>query len=173
MLATPTRLSAIILASSLWDYLITTLRVAVFLILGSLLSPGRNSQGNYLAALVVLALTVISASSLGIIAASFVMVIKRGDPINWGFGLLNGIFGGVYFPITVLPESIRWVAYLLPITYTLDAMRRALLQDASWGELGIDLIVLAGFASLLLPLSLAAFRYAVRRAKTEGSLTQY
>ena len=173
MLATPTRLSAIILASSLWDYLVTTLRVVVFLVLGSLLMPENLSQGNYPAALLVLALTVVSASSLGIIAASFVMVIKRGDPINWGFGLLNGIFGGVYFPTTLLPASLAWISYLLPIAYSLDAMRRALLQGASWEELGLNLLALAGFAIVLLPFSLFAFRYAVRRAKAEGSLTQY
>ena len=123
MLATPTRLSAIILASSLWDYLVTTLRVVVFLLLGSLLMRGNLSQGNYPAALLVLALTVVIASSLGIIAASFVMVIKRGDPINWGFGLLNGIFGGVYFPITLLPALAG--VDILPAAHRLFVGRHA------------------------------------------------
>jgi hypothetical protein len=36
-----------------------------------------------------------------------------------------------------------------------------------------ELIVLAVFALLLLPVSLAVFRYAVRRAKVDGSLTHY
>jgi hypothetical protein len=33
--------------------------------------------------------------------------------------------------------------------------------------------VLAVFSVLLLPVSLVAFRYAVRRAKRDGSLTQF
>ncbi len=173
MLATPTRLPAIILASSLWDYLVTTLRVVVYLLVGILFLRVDFSQGNYLAALAVICLTVVVASSLGIIAASFVMVVKRGDPINWGVSTLTGFFGGVYYPAALLPAPFSWIAYLLPITYALDAMRLALLEGAAWGRLLPDLLALCAFAIVLLPLSLLAFRYSVHRAKLEGSLTQY
>jgi ABC-2 type transport system permease protein len=173
MLTTPTSLSVIILSSSLWDYSVTTLRVVVYLLVGILFLKVDFSGGNYLAAAVVIALTVLSASSLGIIAASFVMVLKRGDPINWGVSTLTAFFGGVYYPVQLLPPSLVWISYLLPITYSLDAMRKALLENATWGELLPDLLALVAFAAVLIPLSLLAFRYSVHRAKVEGSLTQY
>ena len=40
-------------------------------------------------------------------------------------------------------------------------------------ELAPNLLALAGFAAVLLPLSLFGARYAVRKAKQEGSLIQY
>ncbi len=121
----------------------------------------------------MIGLTVLTASSLGIIAASFVMVLKRGDPVNWGISTLTAFFGGVYYPIQLLPSSLVWISYLLPITYSLDAMRKALLENATWAELIPDLLALVAFSVVLIPLSLLAFRYSVHRAKVEGSLTQY
>ncbi len=98
MLTTPTSLSAIILASSLWDYLVTSLRVLVYLAVGVLLLGAGLQDSNYLAALLVIVLTVVTASSLGIIAASFIMVTKRGDPIQWGVSALNGLLGRSVLP---------------------------------------------------------------------------
>ncbi len=173
MLTTPTHLSAIILASSIWDYLMTTLRVLVYLAVGLFLMQTGLQGGNYLAALVVIILTVLVASSLGILSASFIMVFKRGDPIQWGVSTLSILLGGVYFPVAILPPALAWISRLLPITYSLHAMRLALLQDAAWSELIYDFLVLGLFVVGLLPLSLLAFRYAVHRAKIEGSLTHY
>jgi hypothetical protein len=52
-------------------------------------------------------------------------------------------------------------------------MRLSLLVGASWSELLPDLLILAGFTVVLFPLSLLSFRYAVRRARQDGSLTHY
>jgi ABC-2 type transport system permease protein len=173
MLTTPTSLSAIILASSWWDYLVTTVRVLVYLAVGVLLLRADIQNGNYPAALLIIVLTVVTASSLGIIAASFIMVTKRGDPIQWGVSALNGLLGGVYYPVAILPAGLAWLARLLPITYSLHAMRLALLNGASWSQLAPDILALVIFSIVLLPLSLTVFRYAVHRAKVEGSLTHY
>lgn len=173
MLTTPTRLSSIILASSLWDYLVTTLRVVVYLIVGAFFMQSGFSGANYLAAVIIILLTVITASSLGIISASVIMVVKRGDPIQWAVSTLTIFLGGVYYPATVLPPIFEWLSRLIPMTYSLHAMRLALLQSAGWKALLPDLLALTAFSIGLLPLGLAVFRFAVRRAKIEGSLTHY
>lgn len=173
MLTTPTNVSIIILASSLWDYLLTTLKVVVYLCIGVLFLGVNLRNSNYLAAILILLLTITSFSSLGIIAASFIMVLKRGNPITWAFSAVSSLLGGVYYPTTILPDWLRWVSKLLPITYALDAMRLALLQGASLRLLLPDIFALLIFTVILLPLSLFSFRYAVNRAKIDGSLTQY
>ncbi len=172
MLTAPVRLSYIILASSLWSYGLTTLQVVAYLFVGAGFL-GVALVGNYGAAVLVLLLTVLAFSSLGILSASFVMVLKRGDPITWAIGAASTFFGGVYFPVGVLPDWLQWISALLPVTYSLRAMRLALLQGAGLGQLWPDLLVLAVFCAVLLPASLLAFRYAVRRARMEGSLTHY
>ena len=86
---------------------------------------------------------------------------------------LASLLGGVYYPITVLPDWLQLLSRLVPVTYALRAMRLALLQGAPFAELIPDILALAFFAVLFLPLSLVAFRYAVQRARVDGSLTHY
>jgi len=133
----------------------------------------RFEGANWLAAGVSLVLAIFTFASIGIISAGFIMVLKRGDPITWLVSSLAGLLGGVYYPVSTLPTWLRPVAQLIPITYALEAMRGALLNRASWADLMPNLLVLAGFCVVLFPLSLLVFRYAVHRARVDGSLAQY
>ncbi len=173
MLVTPTGLSNIILSSSQWNFMFTSLRVGVYLLFGALLFGLDLSSANVLPALVALALTVIAFSSLGIISASFIMIFKRGDPIAWVLSTSSTLLGGVYYPISILPGWLQGISYLFPITYSLDAIRLSLLQGAGFLAVGHDLIALIVFSIVTLPVSLLVFRYAVRRAKKDGSLSYY
>ena len=151
----------------------TTMRVVMFLLVGALFLGVDLGDGNYSAALLVLILTIISFSSLGIIAASFIMVLKRGNPITWLFSTTSNLLGGIYYPISVLPPLLLFISSLLPITYALRAMRLTLLQGASLSTIWPDILALIIFCIVLIPISLFGFWYAVRRAKVDGSLTHY
>lgn len=173
MLMTPTRLSTVILASGIYDYGYVTFQVFVYLALGSLLFGVHVGAGNIPAALLILVLTIIAMTAVGIIAASFVMVLKRGDPVTVVFNSVSLLLGGVYYPIELMPSWLQALARLLPITYALQAMRAALLADASFQELAPDIVALVIFCVILVPLSLFIFRQAVHRAKVDGSLAHY
>ena len=121
----------------------------------------------------ILVLTIIAMTSLGIIAASFIMVLKRGDPVTLLISSLAVLLGGVYYPVQLMPQWLQQLSRLLPITYSLDAMRRTLLADASFQDVMPDIIALAIFGIVLVPMSLLIFRYAVHRAKVDGSLAHF
>lgn len=173
MLLSPTRLSAILLSSSLWSYLLTTLRVVIYLIVGALVFGASLGQANVLAALVVMLLSIASLSGIGILSASFVLLMKKGDPVGSVIGSLSSLLAGVYYPVTVLPDWLEPLSRILPLTYALDAMRLALLQGYSLYELRFDILILLGFAVVLTPLSFLVFQKALKQAKMEGSLIQY
>ncbi|MFQ6061745.1 MAG: ABC transporter permease, partial [Methanosarcinales archaeon] len=139
MLVTPTKISIIIIFSSLWNFIFTSIRVLIYLGIGVLLFKINISNENLFAALIILILTIICFSSIGIISASFIMVLKQGDPVNWIFSNVSGLIGGVYYPITVLPNWLQNFSYILPITYSLRGMRHALLQGYSMGALATDI----------------------------------
>lgn len=172
MLLTPTRLSTIVLSSSLYDYGFVTFQVLVYLVLGAAVF-GVEIDGNLPAALVILVLTIVAMTAVGIIAASFIMVLKRGDPVTWLFNSLGLLLGGVYYPVSLMPPWLQTLSRLLPITYALEAMRRALLTNASFQELMPDILALVIFSVVLVPVSLYVFRRAVHRAKVEGSLAHF
>ena len=173
MLSTPTSLPIIILSAALWDYWLTTLRVFVYLGVGVVFLSVDLKQANLASAGLILLLTVIVFSSLGIIAASFIMVLKRGDPIAWLFNAASSFLGGVYYPVAVLPGGLQALSKLLPITYALEALRQALLNGATIGQLRSQILALSVFCLILLPASLIIFRLAVRQARIDGSLTHY
>ena len=173
MLMTPTALPAIVTGSAAWSYVFATIRVLAYLLLGVGLAGVSFSGANYGAAAAGLALAIVVFASIGIIAASIIMVIKRGDPVTALFAGLNNLLGGVYYPIEVLPDWLQSIARLLPITYALRIMRGALLSGASWADLRTDFLILALFCVILLPVSLLTFRFAVQRARQEGSLAHY
>lgn len=173
MLVTPTRLSTILFSSSLWNFAFTSLRIVVYLVIGAALFGVDLSRANLLAALLIQILTILTFSSVGIISASFIMAFKQGNPLNMVFGTASSLLGGVYYPITVLPFWLQPFSRLLPITYSLRSMRLAMLQGYSLWALAPDILALALFSVVLLPLSMVAFRLAVRKAKMDGSLTQY
>jgi len=173
MLVTPTHLFTILLSSSLWSFAFTSVQVLFYLLLGVVVFGVDLGHANVAAAAVVQILTILVFSGIGILSASFTMVFKQGDPINFLFGSVSTLLGGVLYPITVLPAWLQPASYLLPLTYSLSAMRRAILLGDPLAALMPDLLPLVLFAAVLLPLSFVAFGYAVRRAKIEGSLTQY
>ncbi|PIV39336.1 MAG: ABC transporter permease [Candidatus Omnitrophica bacterium CG02_land_8_20_14_3_00__42_8] len=173
MMVTPTKLSILIISMSLWDFLFTSITTVVYLLFGVLFFKVDLSQMNLLAALIILILTIVSFSSIGIISASFIMVFKKGDPISWLITTFSGFFGGVFFPISILPKPLQTISYLFPITYSLRALRQALLQGYSLKMLASDIGVLLVFCVVLLPLSIWIFKCAIKKAKQVGSLAHY
>jgi ABC-2 type transport system permease protein len=173
LLLTRTGLPVIMLSTSIYPFILTSLRVLVYMGLGAVVFGVRFGVGSVLGAFIILMLTVISFSSIGIISASFVMVFKKGDPFGWAFGSLSALLGGVLYPVSVLPTWLQKVARLLPLTYALRGMRRTLLVSGSVGEVLSDIRALLLFAFILLPISLMTFRFSVEKAKVDGTLAHY
>jgi len=173
LLVTQTEIPTIILSSSLYSFIWASIRVAVYLVLGAFVFGVNLSNTNVAGALIVLLLTIISFGSLGIISASFIMVLKKGDPVSWIFTGISGLLGGLYYPISVLPDWLRTISYFLPVTHALEGMRMAVLKGHSLLQLLPYILALLVFSIIMLPLSILIFTFAVRKAKKDGTLTQY
>jgi len=173
MLITPTRISTIILASSLWDFLFASVNVFIYLFFGVRFFGLTLFHPNFLLAGIILILTVICFSGIGIISAGFIMIFKKGDPITWLISTFSALVGGVYFPVKVLPEGVQKLSAFVPLTYSLHSLRLVLLQGAGFDKIISDLCILLVLALALLPIGIFFFSFAVKRAKMEGSLVHY
>jgi ABC-2 type transport system permease protein len=168
--ATPITLS--LLGPSSWALIEGTLLVSLQIIAGWAVGADF-SQANWGMALIILAVSLISLLSYGLLSVAFVITFKRGDPFNWLVNSVAYVFSGVFFPIELLPPWLRIVSYALPFTYALRALRGALMRGETFSALRSDLLVLVGFAAILLPVSLWAMRYAIRQLKKSGELVHY
>ena len=173
MLVTPARLWHVILASSSWSFLFAGIQAGLGLTLLGVDAQLAGPLEGMISVLLVIILTVLAFSGIGILSAAFVLYFKRGNPINFVITSSSMLFGNALVPVQSLPESISWISKLIPTFYATDAMRGALFLGRPLAELAPNLLALAAFAAVLLPTSLLGARYAVRKAKQEGSLIQY
>ncbi len=173
MLASPTRPVTILISSSLWPFLFAGYEVLLYFFLGAAFFGFQAGHANLLSVAAVLAVTLLCFSAFGILSAAFVVRYKRGDPVLFVAGTLSALLGGAYYPVSILPEMLQKCSDLLPLTYSLRAMRLAILQGAPVSDLAGDLRVLGLLAAVGLPASLVLFARALGRAKEEGTLLQY
>ena len=173
VLLTPTRISTILISLGLWNLLLATLDLSVYILLAIFLFKISFANINILSSLVVFALTIASFSGLGILSACFIMIFKRGNPFGWFVASLEGLFGGVYVPVTVLPAWMQLAAKFLPITYAIRAIELAVYRGYTVKMLSKEVSALLLFSAVLVPLSLFAFSYALKKSRREGTLAQY
>lgn len=139
-----------------------------FLLLGL-----QVANANFLAVFASFALTIGAMTGLGLIAASFTLVFKQGDPFTAGITMAAVLVSGVLYPVDVLPTWLRWLSVTIPQTHSMEAMRLALLQGYSVVDLAVPLGALAIFTVVLVPVALLVFRLALYRARVVGSLAHY
>ena len=173
VLATPVRLPSFLMGSTAYSFVFNALRIFIYLAAGSLLFDVHFNWARLPAALGVIGLTIAAFSCLGIFSASFIMLFKRGDPINWGFNVISWLLGGVYYPANILPLWLQKVACVIPMTHSLEALRLILLTDHGFSGLLDHLLVLGLWGAIGLPVSLLCFRYVLNRARIKGTLGHY
>ncbi|MFH1674140.1 MAG: ABC transporter permease [Pseudomonadota bacterium] len=173
LLTTPTRIETLIAAMITWDLVYAFVEFALYVIMGILLFRIDFSNINILSTLVITLLSIVSFNSLGIISAGFILVFKKGDPVSWLISIAFELLGGVYFPVTVLPEWLQSIAHLFPITYAIRSVELAIYQGATLKELSSDIFALILFCLFLLPVGILVLKYALNQAKQDGSLIQY
>jgi len=172
VLLSRTSLIEVLFYSSLWFFMFTSIRFGLYLAVGAIFQLDLG-QANFLAAVLMLGLAILSFIPFGIFAAAIIMLIKRGEWVAMVISGASMFLGGVLFPVASMPEWMQRLGQLLPFTHALEGLRQAIQSGASSADLARYFIVLAGFAVVLMPLSWLSFALAVRRTRTTGTLAQY
>ena len=173
MLTTETPLTMILAASAAYPFILLALRTVVYLAWGALLFHFPIHGANWLGAAIVLVASILAFSGLGVVSASYVLLFKRGNPARWLIVGASGLLGGMMYPVSVLPIPLQRLARLIPVTYSLEGMRQALLAGAGLVQLWPSVRALLIFSAILLPLSSMIFAWALRRTKITGTLTHF
>ena len=126
-------------------------------------------HANYGAALELLAIASFSFMGIGIMTAVLPLVSpEKGAQLGFIAQGLMLVVSGVYYPVSVMPEWMQWVAKISPATYALRGDRASVVHGAglAWGDVW-PLLIIAVAAT---PLGLAIFRVGERYAKKHGKL---
>jgi ABC-2 type transport system permease protein len=172
LVSTPTRLPALLSGLVGQQFGMTALRQSVVLTLACVLGA-RLVWSGAPAALGILALTIFAYLPFGILAAALVLAFRTTGPFPGLLVTASTLFGGVYYPTSVIPSWLERFSALVPLAYGLRALRRTLLDGAAVSASAGDIVTLAATAVVLLAVSLIVFSYALRYAKHVGTLAQY
>lgn len=119
------------------------------------------------------ALGALAFAPFALLVGGAVILVKQAGA-GAGF-LVTGIslVGGFFFPVSLLPEWIQWVSSVQPFTPALGLLRHLLVGTPLSGSPWIPVLKLAGFAAVLLPLSLIVLRASIRIAQRRGTIIEY
>jgi ABC-2 type transport system permease protein len=168
---TQTPLPVILAGSAVYPFTALALRTCVYLAWGALLFGFAPRAANWAGAVVILLASILAFAGLGILSASYSILFKRGNPAKWVVLGVSGLVGGMMYPVSVLPGPLQLLARLIPVTYSLEGMRAALLAGAGWNRLWPSIAALLLFAVVLIPSSFVVFAWSLRRTKITGTLT--
>jgi len=173
VLSTPLSELALLAALSAWNFLFASFELVVYAAAGLFVFGLSFPSANWPAVALVFALSVLCFAALGVISSCFVVVFKRGNPVAWVLNNFEGLLGGVYAPVAVFPGWLQAVSACLPVTYAVRAFQLALHKGAGLGEIKGDLLALAAFTIVLVPISVKLFSLSVSRARRAGTLGEY
>jgi ABC-2 type transport system permease protein len=124
-------------------------------------------------ALLVLLLGVAACNAIGTLAASFLVLFKRGEPIIMLYSLAAAVLGGALFPISQLPPWIRWASYLVPHSYVISAERQLLMPDPPPDAMKpwVAIAILGGFTVVMFTIGLTVFDRSLKLARRLGILS--
>jgi len=172
LFATPTRLGELLAGMVGYEFLWTLFRATLLLVAMALVGA-PVAWGSAPLALPILLLIVAAHLPVALVASALILVFRTSGPLIPGVLVASTLLGGVYYSTTVIPQVIQPLAALLPLTYGLRALRRALLAGEGPGVLLPDLAVLTAFAVVFLLLGGWCFLLALRHSRRTGSLAQY
>ncbi|MFQ5768334.1 MAG: ABC transporter permease [Acidobacteriota bacterium] len=172
MLVTPNRTPSLIMMSSAYDVLSSSVWILAWIVLGRLFGASFHLPA-LLPTILLLALVMAAFASIGILSAGMVIYFKRGNPLNWLVSSSSALLGGVFFPISALPAPLDRLAQYIPITHAVEGLRQLVVRQAGMTAILSHLQFLAVFGVIILPAGLGLFHLALRRARYEGTLVHY
>jgi len=128
-------------------------------------------EANFVTAIVLLAIASVSFIGIGMMTAVLPLISpEKGTQLGFIAQGLMLVVSGVYYPVSVLPEWMQWLATISPATYALRGIRDAILEGASIGAVWGDIWPLIVIGIVSIPLGLEIFRRGERYAKRHGKL---
>ncbi len=169
---TPARRAVIIFGNAISSLAISSLAGVVLVVIGTVIFGSRYAPQIILAAPAML-LAMVGLVGITYLVAAAVLVAKEASFVVDISSYLFVLFSGAMFPVTVFPQTLRLIAYGLPVTPALDILRHYALGTPELISLSWEYTSLVVMALVYPPLGLWVFRAAERRLRTQGSLGQH
>jgi ABC-2 type transport system permease protein len=97
--------------------------------------------------------------ALGFMLASFLKTEEQATGVVQVVQMPLMFLSGIFFPFDFMPEFLRSVARLLPLTYLGDGLRQSMVNGTQIAPIALDAAILAGWLVVCLAVSARSFRW--------------
>ncbi|HSM82321.1 MAG TPA: ABC transporter permease [Nodosilinea sp.] len=127
------------------------------------LSQGATLEGNPLANLLVVGLSIAAYVGVGFVLGT--QLARRTEDVNAliaAFGIPLMILGGTFLPTAFFPDSLRRLTQINPIYHMIEALSGIVVEGSSLTEVGSHVRFLAIFAAAMVAAGWLAYRRMVQ-----------
>jgi len=174
--STPSSVPSLLVGLTGYELLWATARCLV--VLGAAAVFGFHAHwSRFGEAAVILAMIVATYFGAGMIAGAMMIAYRRTGQLQQVVIVGSAMIGGVMYPTKLVTQvAPQWVARIsdfVPMTYGIRAVRRVTIDDWPLRAVLTDVGMLGVFCVVFLALGSVAMTHALRRARAEGTLSQY
>jgi ABC-2 type transport system permease protein len=147
----------------LWKFVLSRILAALAIVMVSCFALmamakivwGLNVRGNWLLIVGVLALGGLAFLGIGYAIAAISRNVETAAVFGNALSFPMLFLSGVFIPVSSMPSWLQPVAYILPLRYLVDALRKPMMYGDGIGAIWVPLLVLAA-------IFLAGFGVAIR-----------
>jgi len=158
-----------------WN-MVLAFATSITVLLASLALGAHYNWAGVLGAILVAVLGMAASMGVGVLNASVKVLAKRADPILTVYSLAATILSGVFYPIDTLPSFLRNLSWVIPHTYVLQALRRALMpagETLPGPSFWVAFFALLAFCLVIYPIALFFFSRSMEYGRKTGVLSGY
>ena len=160
MVSTPTSIGTIVLGEALGRFLIALLQAAFVVVLTSVVFG--VSWGDPIAAGAIILLFCLVGAAVAMLVGAVSENADQASSLGVFAGLALGSLGGCMVPLGFMPDFMQTVAKAIPHSWAITAFQSLIRDGGGIDTVATNVIVLAGYAAVLLALA----RWRLRQALT-------
>jgi ABC-2 type transport system permease protein len=169
---TPTRRETFVIGMTLAGILVAVASTVVLVAVGVLIF-GAGIAPQLAVALPIVALTAVGVLGIGYMVGAIVLRMREASFFVDATDFIFVALSGAAFPILVLPDLVRPIAYLLPTTHALDLIRVSALGTPPLLPPAVEWVALAVTSVAFVVVGRWAWLATERRLRIQGALGQH
>jgi len=162
LLISPVNRLSIVLGKAFSQAIRGLIQGAIVLLLAFLLF-GVKVEGSLLLVILLLLLGIFSFVGLGILVSAIAAEQETATQLLFMFQFPMLFLSGVFFPILLMPPIMQKIAYAIPLTYAIQALRKVMVLGAGFSAVRMEVLILLIFGVATLSISVPVFKRVITK----------
>jgi ABC-2 type transport system permease protein len=151
LLAAPVSCFDILFGKALAGFMLGPMTAVVVLVPVTIIS--NTSVANPLAVFVAIAVSSFTFAALGILVSVYAKWIPEAQMYSNFLRFPMAFLGGAFIPVETMPSLLQIISRLLPLTYSIEAMKEGMANTSVTGTYLLDISILVFFSIIIMIVS--------------------